>query len=227
MIEIKNVCHKYGKKKVLDQVSFEIEPGQITCLIGLNGSGKTTLMNLTMNLIPLQAGDILLDNEPLNPNDFNRIAYIPDQIIVLQTMTIQEALDYMDRYYSVFNHVKASELIEFFKLNRQDKISNLSKGNVAKVNLLLGLSLDTDYLLMDEPFSGIDAIAREQIVQVFNSKLIENRGVLLSTHEINDIEHLIDKAVLLSEGKVIKIFNPDQVRAEEGKSIIDVMREVY
>ena len=76
----------------------------------------------------------------------------------------------------------------------------MSKGNTAKVNLLLGLALDVDYILMDEPFSGIDIFSREQIAEVFTSHLIENRGVIITTHEINDIEHLIDKAVLIGNG---------------------------
>ena len=106
-------------------------------------------------------------------------------------------------------------------------IQQLSKGNVAKVNLLLGLSLDVDFVLMDEPFSGIDIFSREQIVQLFTSDLLEGIGIILTSHEIEDIEYIVDKAILLDEGKVIKEFYAEQVREEEGKSIVDVMREVY
>ena len=93
--------------------------------------------------------------------------------------------------------------------------------------MLLGLALDVDYLLMDEPFSGIDIFSREQIAEVFTSHLIEGRGVIITTHEIQDIEHLIDKAVLIGNGVVLKEMNVERVREFEGKSVIDVMREVY
>lgn len=227
MLELRNISKKFGKKEVIKDVSFSIRPGEITCLIGENGSGKTTLMNMLMKLLPNESGEFLIDNEPITFNDFNRISYIPDQIIVLKQMTIQEALDFMATYYSSFNAKKADEMLGFFKLNRTDRINHLSKGNVAKVNLLLGLSLDTDYVLMDEPFSGIDLLTREEIANVFTTKMLENRGVLISTHEINDIEMLIDKVVMLKDGYVVKEFYPEDVRFEEGYSIIDMMREVY
>ena len=142
-------------------------------------------------------------------------------------MFIQEALDYLATYYTRFSARKAAELLEFFQLNREQRISQLSKGNLAKLNLLLGMSLETEYILMDEPFSGIDLLTREQIAQVFTTELLNGRGVLISTHEINDIEHLIDKVVLLQSGSVVREFYPEDVRAEEGKSILDVMREEY
>lgn len=95
------------------------------------------------------------------------------------------------------------------------------------MNMLLGLALDVDYLLMDEPFSGIDIFSREEIANVFTSHLIEDRGVIITTHEINDIEHLIDKVVLIDNGVVLQEFNVEEVREKEGKSVMDVMREVY
>lgn len=122
---------------------------------------------------------------------------------------------------------KGRGAVAIFKLDPTEKIANLSKGSTAKVNMLLGLALDVDYLLMDEPFSGIDMFSREQIAEVFTSHLIEERGVILTTHEISDIEHLIDKAVLIDNGEVIKEFSVEEVRENEGKSVVDVMREVY
>lgn len=98
---------------------------------------------------------------------------------------------------------------------------------MAKVNLLLGLALDVDYVLMDEPFSGIDIFTREQISDVFTSYLVENKGVLITTHEINEIEYIVDRAILMDEGKILREFNVEEVRETEGKSIIDVMRDTY
>lgn len=133
----------------------------------------------------------------------------------------------MADFYKSWNPQRAEELLQFFKLDPTERIANLSKGNTAKVNMLLGLSLDVDYLLMDEPFSGIDIFSREQIAEVFTSHLIEERGVIITTHEITDIEHLIDKAVLIDDGAVLREFSVEEVRENEGKSVVDVMREVY
>jgi len=142
-------------------------------------------------------------------------------------MRIGDAFTFMADFYQSWNQKRAEELLEFFKLEETERISELSKGNTAKVNILLGLALDVDYLLMDEPFSGIDIFSREEIANVFTSHLIEDRGVIITTHEINDIEHLIDKVVLIDNGVVLKEFHVEEVREKEGKSVIDVMREVY
>lgn len=227
MIEVKNITKRYGKKKVLQGVSFTANKGEITCLIGINGVGKTTILNGIMNLTPMSSGEILIDGKKITKEMYEKITFIPDAITMLPQMKISEAMQFMKDYYDSWNEKRAEELLKFFRLKKEDRISSLSKGNVAKANLLLGLALDVDYLLMDEPFSGIDIFSREQIADVFTSHLVENRGVIITTHEINDIEHLIDKVVLIDDGIVFKEFQTEEMREVEGKSVIDVMREVY
>lgn len=227
MIEVKNIKKNFGRKKVLKGVSFTAEKGEITCLIGINGAGKTTIMNAIMNLTPIISGDILIDGKKLTKESYEKITFIPDAITMLPQMRIGETFDFMKDFYQSWNEKRAKELLSFFRLKEEEKIAHLSKGNTAKVNLLLGLALDVDYLLMDEPFSGIDIFSREQIAEVFTSHLVEDRGVIITTHEINDIEHLIDKAVLLDDGIVLREFRTEEVREREGKSVVDVMREVY
>src|SRR5699024_4648606 len=216
MIEVKDVKKNYGRKKVLKGVSFTAKKGEITCLIGINGVGKTTIMNAIMNLTPIQGGDILIDQEKLTKKSYEKITFIPDAMTMLPQMRIREAIQFMKDFYKSWNEERAQELLSFFKLKEEEKISSLSKGNTAKVNLLLGLALDVDYLLMDEPFSGIDIFSREQIADVFTSHLVEDRGVLITTHEIGDIEHLVDQVVLLDDGVVLITFSEEEVREEEG-----------
>lgn len=227
MIEVKNMNKSYGRKKVLQGVSFTANKGEITCLVGTNGAGKTTIMNAIMNLTPIHSGEVLIDGEKLTKQSYEKITYIPDSMTMLPSMTIHEAFEFMHDFYKTWNEKRAEELLTFFRLERSSRMSDLSKGNKAKVNLLLGLALDVEYVLMDEPFSGIDVFSREEIMNVFTSHLIEDRGVLLTTHEIDDVEHLIDKVVLLHDGIVVKEFHAETVREELGQSIVDVMREVY
>ena len=227
MIEVKNVSKRYKRKQVLKDMSFTAEKGEITCLIGINGAGKTTIMKSIMALTPIDRGEILIDGKKISKDMYEKITYIPDRLTMSPNYTIAESFEFMADFYKVWNEQRATELLAFFQLDPSDKISSLSKGNTAKVNLLLGLALDVDYILMDEPFSGIDIFSREQIANVFTSHLIENRGVIITTHEINDIEHLIDKAVLIGDGRVLREMNVEQMRETEGKSVVDVMREVY
>lgn len=227
MIEVIDMKKRYGFKKVLSGVSFTANKGEITCLIGINGTGKTTILKSIMNLTPMSGGEVLIDGKKLTKERYETIAYIPDAITMLPSMRISDAMEFMSDFYTNWNQVRADELLGFFKLKKEDKISQLSKGNTMKANMLLGLAMDVDYLLMDEPFSGIDIFSREQIADVFTSHLVEDRGVIITTHELNEIEHLIDKAVLLDDGAVIKEFNTEDMREQEGKSVVDVMREVY
>ena len=227
MIEVKHVYKKFKRKQVLKDMSFTAEKGQITCLIGINGAGKTTIMKSIMALTPIDSGEILIDGQKIDKEAYEKITYIPDRLTMLPSYTIAQAFQFMADFYKTWNKQRATELLAFFKLEPSEKISSLSKGNAAKVNLLLGLALDVDYILMDEPFSGIDIFSREQIAEVFTSHLIENRGVIITTHEINDIEHLIDKAVLIGNGTVLKQIDVEETREVDGKSVVDIMREVY
>ena len=154
MIEVKKISKKYGRRKILDGMSFTANKGEITCLIGINGVGKTTTLKAIMGLTPYR-GEILIDNQKLDTNSYEKITFIPDAPIMLPQMTIKQSMVFMSDFYTTWNQTRANELLEFFKLEENTRISDLSKGNTAKVNLMLGLSLDVDYVLMDEPFSGI------------------------------------------------------------------------
>ncbi|MDB6353698.1 ABC transporter ATP-binding protein [Trichococcus sp. K1Tr] len=227
MIEIKNLEKKYGKRAILEDVSFTIKKNEVTCLTGMNGTGKTTLMNCIMGLVPRNNGSVTIDGEDIQQQLYETISYIPDSLTMPRWMTITESMQFMATYYPNWNTTKADELLSFFRLEPNLQLKNLSKGNSAKVNFLLGLSLDADYYLMDEPFSGIDVFAREDILEVFTSKFVTDKGVLIATHHLDEVEMLLDRIVMLRNGRVAKDFYAEDIRKTEGKAIIDVMREVY
>lgn len=227
MIEVVNIRKRYSGRAVLSGVSFTAPKGQVTCLIGINGAGKSTILKAIMGLVSLKSGSIRIDGQPVGKETYEKAAFVPDRLTMPLGMRLLEGVQFMEEFYESWNNERAHELMKFFKLDPMERIGNLSKGTAAKFNLLIGLGQDTDYVLMDEPFSGIDLFSRELIAEVFTSHLVEDRGVLLTTHEIHDMEHLIDYAVLLRDGVVCKTFDCEEMRGNEGKSVTDVMREVY
>jgi ABC-2 type transport system ATP-binding protein len=228
MIEVTNLRKSFRGRPVLKDVSFTAEKGRITCLIGENGAGKSTVLKAIMGLIPSDGGRILIDGRALAGRDlYTAAAFIPDRLAMPGGMRLKDALSFMQTFYPNWNARRAEELMAFFRLDPAAKIGDLSKGTAAKFNLVLGFALDVSYVLMDEPFAGIDLFSREQIAKVFANDLIEERGVLMTTHEIGELEHLVDKAVLLKDGVIVRGLDCEQLRLTEGKSVIDVMREVY
>ena len=140
MLELKNVTKRYGRKVVLDDVSMTFRKGEITCLLGLNGVGKSTTMKAIMRMIPVNKGEITIDGQKIASKNMNRLAYIPDIPIHDLSWTAPENLEFAKIFYPLFDMNKAKRLIEFFKLPTDKKLKELSKGNLARLNLIIGLS---------------------------------------------------------------------------------------
>ena len=235
MIEIKNVSKTYKrmqglkirKIEALKNVSFNIEKGKITALLGINGVGKSTMLKAIAGLINIDSGEIRIDGEKINEKLYNKLAFVQDVQSHFSNTTIKETFEFMEIFYSKWNKEKSKEMMDIFKLDEDEIIDNLSKGNIARVKLILGFCQDPEYILLDEPFTGIDLFKREEFIGVIAQYMEENQAIIITTHEIVEIESLVDEVVILDEGQIITSFNAEELREREGKSILDKMREVY
>ena len=235
MIEIKNVSKTYKrmqglkirKIEALKNVSFNIEKGKITALLGINGVGKSTMLKAIAGLINIDSGEIRIDGEKINEKVYNKLAFVPDVQSHFSNTTIKETFEFMEIFYSKWNKEKSKEMMDIFKLDEDEIIDNLSKGNIARVKLILGFCQDPEYILLDEPFTGIDLFKREEFIGVIAQYMEENQAIIITTHAIVEKESLVDEVVILDEGQIITSFNAEELREREGKSILDKMREVY
>lgn len=228
MIEFKNVVKNYNKTKALDKVSFNIMEGRITCILGVNGAGKTTALKSIMGLTPVDSGEILIDGSRLTYKDYNMLSYIADVPGVYGYMTIEEVFRFMEMFYDNWDMNKARRMMEYFNLQSKQRIEELSKGNRARLKLILAYSRKSKYILMDEPFSGIDFLTREAFIETISEEFAEEEQTLIiTTHGIEEIEALADDIIILHQGRVLKKFSAEDAREQEGFSIVQVMREVY
>ena len=227
MLELQNGTKRYGKKTVLDDVSIQFKKGEITCLLGLNGVGKSTTMKAIMRLVPISKGKILVDGEPITQQNINKMAYIPDIPIHDLGWTIPQNLSFAQVFYKNFNLEKAERMLKFFKVPTDKKLKELSKGNLARFNIIVGMCQDAPYLLLDEPFSGIDVFTRQSFINLLKSEFLEDgQTVIITTHEIDEIQDIADHIVLLEEGQVFASFSKEEAQ-NEGLSIVDKMRTLY
>lgn len=227
MIEVKNIKKKFRRNIVLDGASFNVKKGEITALLGLNGVGKSTLLKIIMGLVKQDSGEILFDGEKLRCKTYEKIAFVPDVLNTYSGMTIKDAFEYMSVLYERWDMDKAHEMMKDFKLTEELKINKLSKGNIARVKLILGFARNPDYLLLDEPFSGIDIFTREKFIESLIGYMDDNIGIILTTHELREVENIVDKVVFLSDGTVKTEFYVEEVRENEGLSMVEKIREVH
>ena len=227
MIEVVGVKKKFRRKKVLDNITFNVKKGEITALLGLNGVGKSTLLNIIMGLVKQDEGEVLFNGEKLNYKTYENIAFVPDVLNTYGDMKIKDAFEYMSMMYEKWDMDKAYEMLKDFKLTDDLKINKLSKGNIARVKLILGFARHPEYLLLDEPFSGIDIFTREKFIESLIGYMDNNIGILLTTHELKEVENIVDKVVFLSDGNIKIEFYVEDVRENEGLSMVEKIREVH
>ncbi|ELC8441930.1 ABC transporter ATP-binding protein [Clostridium perfringens] len=227
MIEVTNISKSFRRKKVLDGISFTLNKGEITALLGINGVGKSTTLKIIMGLVKQDRGKVLVDGEELTYKNLDKLAFVPDIKNTFGGMKVRECFEYMECFYDKWDSEKAYEMLEEFEINKEDKLDKLSKGNLSKVKIILGFAQKAEYILMDEPFSGIDIFTREDILNSLINYISEDNGILITTHEIAEIEGVADRVLLLKEGVIKEDFYVEDMKYNEELSLIDKMREVF
>jgi len=206
-IEIKNVTKSFGSTRALDQVSLSIAGGKIYGLLGNNGAGKTTLLNIITNHLYPDHGEVLIDDELVSDNDraLGKVFFMGEQNLYPDDMRVHKAFAVTKLFYPNFDIQYANELAYRFGLNTKKKITALSTGYASIFRLVLALSVNTPYLLLDEPVLGLDAQHRDMFYKLLIEKYSENPcTILISTHLIQEVANLIEHTFIIKNGRIIK-----------------------
>lgn len=226
IIRTQGLKKSYGKKLVLDDVSFEIEEGSIVGLLGPNGCGKTTLIKILTGLIKDHTGMVKIANEEPGAYTKSIVAFLPDKSYLPDWMRPVDAIEYFADFYSDFDKDKAQRMVVDFGLDPKQKLKTMSKGQQEKLNLILVMCRQAKLYILDEPLGGLDPAARSAILDLIMNNYAQNATVLLSTHLINDVERIFDRVLMISGGKVIVNSHVNEIR-EKGQTVEEVFKEVF
>lgn len=218
---------KYGKRQVLNNVSFQLERGKIIGLLGPNGSGKTTLIKLSNGLLTPKKGNIIIDGHKVGLETKKIVSYLPERSYLDNSLKIYQIVDLFQDFYEDFDVNKAYNMLKDLKINPEDRLKSMSKGTKEKVQLILVMSREAKLYMLDEPIGGVDPAARDYILRTIISNYNPDASVIISTHLISDIEQILDDVVFIKEGEVMLHKPVDEIREEDGKSVDELFREVF
>jgi len=226
MLKIQNINKNFGDLKALDNVSFDVADGQILGLIGQNGAGKSTTFHSILNFLRYQ-GTITWNDQPITELNFDEIGYLPEERSLMPKLTIEQQIIYLarlkDKSAKEIRPVIDDWLKKFaVKGTKKDKIKDLSKGNQQKVQLICTLIHNPKLIILDEPFSGLDPVNSDLLKQAIFDAKKRGAAIIFSSHDMENVEELCDKLVMLRNGQVILHGTVREVRQSFGKTRIYV-----
>lgn len=204
-IETHQLTKHFGRHAAVDQLSFAAPSGQVTAFLGSNGAGKTTTIQMLMNLLRPGKGSAQIlgvDSKKLGPEQLRRIGYVSENMELPLWMTVGKFLDYCRPFYPSWDEKFCRQLVDEFRLPLDRKLKHLSRGMRMKAALIGGIAYRPELVILDEPFSGLDPLVRDEFIRGLLA-LTGSEGwtVLLSSHDIDEVERLADRVVLIDDGK--------------------------
>lgn len=224
MIEIKNVSKTYnGKKKVLKNISFKIEGGEIFAFIGHNGAGKTTMIKCIMGILGFEEGDILVDNKSIKeePLECKKImAYVADNPDLYENMKAIDFINFICDMYEVSEDIRRENTLKYAKMfeiedKLNDDISSFSHGMKQKIALIAALAHNPKVLIMDEPFVGLDPKAVYDMKEIMRDMAKDGKTIFFSTHILDVAEKLCDRVAIIKDGTIVKVGKMKDIKGDE------------
>lgn len=211
MIKVTNLHKSYNNNQVLKGIDLLCDTGKIQALLGANGAGKSTLINILSGIIEQDEGKFFIDNEEINFNSYNyryKIGYVFDKPIYIEKFSAKEYFEFVARMYKIPKEERKkriSELISFFELpdDNSEYIEIYSKGMQCKVSLAAALIHKPNYLILDEPFDGVDFISIQKISNLLKDLAKKGTTILITSHQYDIISEICDNFALLKDGKIL------------------------
>ena len=224
VIHAKDLRKRYGKQNALDGVSFDVAPGRIVGLIGPNGSGKTTTLKAILGLTRFEGELSVLGLDPRTSRDrlMQDVCFIADVAILPRWLRVADAIDFVAGVHPRFDRAKAERYLANTKLTPDMKVKAMSKGMVAQLHLALVMAIDAKLLVLDEPTLGLDILYRKQFYQnLLEDYFDENKTILITTHQIEEVEHILTDLMFIRDGKITLAASMDEI----GERYTEVMVE--
>ena len=222
VISAKGLTKRFGKTTAVDNISFEIPAGRIVGLIGPNGSGKTTALKAILGLTPFEGTLSVLGLDPRTQRDelMQQVCFIADVAILPRWLSVGNAVDFVAGVHPKFDRAKAERYLASTKLKPTLKVKEMSKGMVVQLHLALVMAIDAKLLVLDEPTLGLDILYRKQFYQhLLEEYFDENKTIVVTTHQVEEIEHILSDLMFIRDGKIVLCSTMDDV----GTRFVEVM----
>ncbi len=221
MLQVDEVTRRFGDATVLDDVSFTVEPGRLTGFVGANGAGKTTTMRIILGVLAATHGRVLWKDIPITREDRRRFGYMPEERGLYPKQPVLEQLVFFGRLHGLDqaeSRRRVTRLLERLDLAHRagDKLESLSLGNQQRVQIAAALVHEPVALVLDEPFSGLDPLAVESMVDILSEQVRDGVPVLFSSHQLDLVEKVCDDLVILAGGRVVAAGSVEKLRSAAG-----------
>ena len=231
-LTVKNIAKSYDEKIAVDDISFEVTSGETLGILGPNGAGKTTLFYIIAGLIRSDSGTLSLSEAELNDKSISErtimgLSYLPQESSIFRGLSVQQniyaALEQRKDLDKKGKQSKLAELLEEFNLNQFSETLGikLSGGERRRTEIARSLASNPKFILLDEPFAGIDPLAVSDLKDTIRSLNAQNIGVLISDHNVRDTMHICSKVLVVNQGKIIANGKPSEISQN------DLVKEVY
>jgi ABC-2 type transport system ATP-binding protein len=223
LLNVNSICKEYGSVKAVDQLSFHVKRGEIFALLGPNGAGKTTTVRMMNNIIRTDSGsiDFSFNGSPRSEIDPSKLGYLPEErglypdIKILKTLT----------YFAVLRGMKKREAVKSANIwlekmgladRANDKLDTLSKGNQQKIQFISAVLHNPEFVILDEPFSGLDPVNQDFFLELISELRNNGKTIILSAHQMQMIERIADRILLINHGREVMQGTLDEIREESG-----------
>jgi ABC-2 type transport system ATP-binding protein len=221
-VEVSHLSKSYDGQSVVNDISFDISKGEVFGLIGPNGAGKTTIIRMLLDIIRPDSGDIRILNDTLSGDLKNKIGYLPEERGLYKKLTVMETLMYLGALKNMRSKDRVSMYLDKMGMlpHKDKKISELSKGMQQKIQLIAALIHDPEFIILDEPYSGLDPVNMKLVKDLIIELGKEGKTILISTHMMDQVERMCDRIFMIHKGKGVLYGSVDEIRSRYGKNTV-------